>query len=61
MSFATHRARVVAEVVTVGDEILAGATTNTNSGFIARTLQPLGITLRQVTEVGDVTSAILAW
>lgn len=60
MSSVEGSSRVVAEVIAVGDEILAGATTNTNSGFIARTLQPLGITLRQVTEVGDVAADIQA-
>jgi nicotinamide-nucleotide amidase len=42
-----------AEVVTVGDEILAGATTDTNSGFIARTLFEIGVAVRRVTQVPD--------
>jgi nicotinamide-nucleotide amidase len=46
------------EILSVGDEILAGATTNTNAGFIARTLTPLGFPVRRVTEVGDVAAEI---
>jgi nicotinamide-nucleotide amidase len=60
MGSAASPSRVVAEVVSVGDELLAGSTTNTNSGFIARTLLPLGISVRQVTEVGDIELDIQA-
>lgn len=42
-----------AEVVTVGDEVLAGATIDTNSGFIARSLFGLGVAVGRVTQVPD--------
>jgi nicotinamide-nucleotide amidase len=52
--------QVAVEILSVGDEILAGTTTNTNAGFIARTLAPLGFPVRRVTEVGDVAGDIQA-
>jgi len=52
--------RIPVEILSVGDEILAGTTTNTNAGFIARTLAPLGFVVRRVTEVGDVEQDIQA-
>ncbi|MDE5929479.1 MAG: CinA family nicotinamide mononucleotide deamidase-related protein [Muribaculaceae bacterium] len=40
-------------VIVIGDEILLGQVTDTNSGFIARTLAPDGWTLKRVLTVGD--------
>lgn len=42
-----------AAVVAVGDELLAGATADANSSWLARALAPLGITLIGVEIVGD--------
>jgi competence/damage-inducible protein CinA-like protein len=41
------------EVLAVGDELLTGATSDTNSTFIARELFALGHSLARVTVVGD--------
>jgi nicotinamide-nucleotide amidase len=41
------------EVLSVGDELLAGTTQDTNSSFIARELFALGLGLSRVTLVGD--------
>src|SRR5262245_14436954 len=41
------------EVLVVGDEILTGATQDTNSAFVARVLFEAGILLARVTVVGD--------
>lgn len=42
-----------AEIIIIGDEILLGLVTDTNSAFIARTFAPLGIAIRRITKVGD--------
>jgi nicotinamide-nucleotide amidase len=42
-----------AEVVSVGDEILSGATVDTNSGFTARALFEIGVAVERVTQVRD--------
>jgi nicotinamide-nucleotide amidase len=41
------------EVLAVGDELLTGATQDTNSSFVARELFALGLPLARVTIVGD--------
>ena len=46
------------EVLAVGDELLMGTTQDTNSGFVARELFALGLTLGRVTVVGDAAPAI---
>ena len=40
-------------IIVIGDEILLGQVTDTNSGFIARTLGPEGWKLKRVLTVGD--------
>lgn len=40
-------------IIVIGDEILLGQVTDTNSGYISRTLGPEGWTLRRVLTVGD--------
>ena len=42
-----------AAVIIIGDEILLGRVTDTNSGFIARTFEPLGIAVDTIVTVGD--------
>ena len=42
-----------AEIVAVGTEILLGEITDTNSGYLASELPPLGIDLYWVSAVGD--------
>lgn len=40
-------------VIVIGDELLIGQVTDTNSGFIARTVAPEGWEVKSVLEVGD--------
>lgn len=47
-----------AAILIIGDEILLGRVTDTNSGFIARTLEPMGIAIDRVLTVGDDGTAI---
>ncbi len=49
-----------AEIITIGDEILIGQITDTNSVFIARELNKIGISVYQITSVQDETDHILA-
>ncbi|HZM17426.1 MAG TPA: CinA family nicotinamide mononucleotide deamidase-related protein [Candidatus Krumholzibacteria bacterium] len=46
------------EVLVVGNEVLAGAVADTNSGAVARALAALGHEVARVTQVGDVPEAI---
>lgn len=45
-------------IIVIGDEILLGQVTDTNSGFIARTLAPYGWTVKEIFTVGDNAVAI---
>lgn len=47
-----------AAVIIIGDEILLGRVTDTNSGFIARVFEPFGITVDTIETVGDNGPAI---
>lgn len=47
-----------AAVIIIGNEILLGRVTDTNSGFIARTLDPYGISVDTIVTVGDDGEAI---
>ena len=40
-------------IVVIGDELLIGQVTDTNSGFIAREIAPYGWQVRDVQVVGD--------
>lgn len=42
-----------AAVIIIGDEILLGRVTDTNSGFIARIFDPMGIRVDRIVTVGD--------
>jgi nicotinamide-nucleotide amidase len=46
---------MLAEVITIGDEILIGQIVDTNSAWIARKFNELGISIHQVTSVSDDT------
>ena len=48
------------EVLAVGDELLSGATIDTNSNWIARALFALGLQPARVTQVGDEPAALRA-
>lgn len=47
-----------AEIITIGDEILIGQIIDTNSAWIAKKLNNLGITIKQITSVTDEASHI---
>jgi nicotinamide-nucleotide amidase len=42
-----------AEIITIGDEILIGQIVDTNSTFIAKALNKIGISIHQITSVQD--------
>lgn len=48
-----------AEIITVGDEILIGQIVDTNSAFIAKELNKIGISVKQISTVEDERSHIL--
>jgi nicotinamide-nucleotide amidase len=50
---------VNASIVTIGDELLIGQTIDTNSAFIARALNKIGVWLKRRVAVGDVREEIL--
>jgi nicotinamide-nucleotide amidase len=50
---------MTAEILTIGDEILIGQITNTNSVWLARELNLIGIRIRTMKTVGDSEDAIL--
>ena len=49
-----------AEIITIGDEILIGQIIDTNSTFIAKELNKIGISIYQITSVQDDKQHILA-
>ena len=49
-----------AEIITIGDEILIGQIIDTNSAFIAKELNKIGISVYQITSVQDQREHILA-
>jgi nicotinamide-nucleotide amidase len=50
---------MLAEIITIGDEILIGQIVDTNSAWMARQLNLIGIKVKQVTSVSDDESHIL--
>lgn len=50
--------RMLADIITIGDEILLGQTIDTNSAWIAQQLTPHGIGIRQITSIQDTPKAI---
>jgi nicotinamide-nucleotide amidase len=48
-----------AEILSIGDELLIGQVTNSNSSFIAEQLNTVGIFVDTMTTVGDDERAIL--
>jgi molybdenum cofactor synthesis domain-containing protein len=49
-----------AGIVVIGNEILSGKVTDTNSPFLARELRKLGVTLRRITTIPDEIDLIAA-
>ena len=50
---------VNASIITIGDELLIGQTVDTNSAFIARELNAIGIWVKKRIAIGDVKEEIL--
>lgn len=50
---------MIAEIITIGDEILIGQIVDSNSAFIAKELNLIGISVYQITSVQDDKSHIL--
>lgn len=48
-----------ATIITIGDEILIGQITDTNSGFIAKSLEKIGIQVHEMISISDDKSHIL--
>ena len=42
-----------AEIITIGDEILIGQIVDSNSAFLAKSLNTIGIEVSQITSVSD--------
>jgi len=51
--------KVLAELITIGDEILSGQITDTNSRWMSAELEAVGITVIRKTSVGDQEDEIL--
>ncbi len=50
---------MLAEIITIGDELLIGQVTDTNSVFIAKALNRIGVSVYQITSVQDERAHIL--
>lgn len=48
-----------ADIITIGDEILIGQITDTNSAFLGNALNKIGVEVRQIRSVSDNKNAIL--
>lgn len=44
---------MIAELITIGDEILIGQIVDTNSAWMARELEKIGVKIRQITSISD--------
>ena len=47
---------MLAELVTIGDEILIGQIVDTNSVFLSKSLSSIGISVSQITSISDKSS-----
>ena len=50
---------MLAEIITIGDEILIGQIIDTNSSYIAKELNKIGVSVYQMTSVQDNREHIL--
>ena len=48
------------DLITIGDEILIGQTIDTNSAWMAKQFNSLGIKIRQITSIKDERDAIIS-
>ncbi len=51
---------MIAEIISIGDELLIGQIVNTNASFIAAELNLAGIIVRRITTIGDTRDEILS-
>ncbi len=50
---------MLAEIITIGDEILIGQIVDTNSAWIGRELNKIGVSVKQITSVSDQSEHII--
>src|SRR5690606_36659093 len=50
---------MLAEIITIGDELLIGQVIDTNSAFIAKQLKKIGVAVYQITSIQDEKEHIL--
>ena len=50
---------MTAEIITIGDEILIGQTVDTNSTFIAKEFNKIGLSINRISSIKDSESDIL--
>jgi nicotinamide-nucleotide amidase len=50
---------MIAEIITIGDELLIGQITNTNASYIAGEMNLAGIRVKRITTIGDTRDEIL--
>ena len=50
---------MLAEIITIGDEILIGQVVDTNSAYLATELHKIGVSVYQITSVQDDRDHIL--
>jgi nicotinamide-nucleotide amidase len=50
---------MTAEIITIGDEILIGQTIDTNSAFIAKEFNKIGLSINRISSIMDKESDIL--
>lgn len=55
----TETRKITAAIIIIGDEILSGRTSDLNTGYIARHLGTIGITLCQVRIIADIENEIV--
>lgn len=51
---------MLAEIITIGDEILIGQIVDTNSAWMGRELNKIGVSVKQITSVSDQAAHIVA-
>ena len=51
---------MLAEIITIGDEILIGQIVDTNSAWMAKELNKIGLAVKQITSVSDAADHIVA-
>ena len=50
---------MTAEIITIGDEILIGQTVDTNSTFIAKEFNKIGLSINRISSIKDAEVDIL--